>query len=57
MSKITVDVKLTIDKEVAPIMLCCAGYGDKNRNDTELVKDVLSVLDSYGVTYDVTSKT
>ena len=53
MSKITVDVKLTIDKKVAPIMLCCAGYGDKERSDCEFVKDLLSILEAYGVTYDI----
>lgn len=53
MSKLVVDVKLTLDKKAAQDMLVCAGYGDKNRNDEELVKDVLSVLESYGVTCEV----
>lgn len=53
MSKLVVDVKLTVDKKAAQDMLVCTGYGDKNRNDEELVKDVLSVLEPYGVTCEV----
>lgn len=54
MSKITVSVELTIDKEAAQNMLSCAGYGSEERNDDKLVKDLLSILDCYGVTSTVT---
>lgn len=55
MSKITADVKLTIDSEAAQNMLCCAGYSDKKRSDDELVKELLSILEDYGVTSTVVS--
>lgn len=54
MSKIIVNAELTIDKEVAQNMLSCAGYGSEERSDDKLVKDLLSILDCYGVTSTVT---
>ena len=55
MSKIVAKVELTIDKEAAQNMLSCAGYGSEERNDDKLVKDLLSILDCYGVTSIVTN--
>lgn len=46
-------VKLSVDPKAAQDMLCCAGYGDKKRTDNELVKDLLSVLENYGVTSEI----
>jgi hypothetical protein len=55
MSKIIVNAELTIDKEAAQNMLSCAGYGSEERSDDKLVKDLLSILDCYGVTSTVTT--
>lgn len=55
MSKVTAEVRLSIDSEAAQDMLCCAGYSDKKRSDCELVKDLLSILEDYGVTSTVVS--
>jgi hypothetical protein len=53
MSKITVNVKMTIDKEAAQDMLSCAGYGSEERSDEKLVSDLLSILNCYGVASEV----
>ena len=55
MSKVTAEVRLSIDSKAAQNMLCCAGYSDKKRSDCELVKDLLSILEDYGVTSTVVS--
>lgn len=55
MSKITAEVKLTIDSKAAQNMLLCAGYGDEKRSNSELVQKLLSILEDYGVTSTVVS--
>lgn len=48
MSKIIAEVRLEIDEKVAQDMLGCVGYGYKERNNRELVNDLLSILEYYG---------
>lgn len=48
----TIDVKVTIDIEIARKMLNVAGYRTRSMSDEEVFDLALSMNEQYGVSYD-----